>query len=204
TFNDPGQNAMAVSGQAFTGTNRQIERAVGPDDMCAVGSQERVVRSLVSWIRECATAESVYTQILTPGVRRLEIEASDVFHVCQRLQGVIVGMSAIGEKRHGAGAASDGNTELGIRQNEILRVFVESEHRTVDAGRYRRQTLVARTGECAVIELGYLSRQGRVVSVREVGPQRGAVSQMQCAGLSNAIDGRTANRSKSGAGDVNA
>ncbi len=44
TFDDTGQNAMAVSSQALAGTNRQIERAVGPDDMGAVGSQQRVIR----------------------------------------------------------------------------------------------------------------------------------------------------------------
>ena len=115
-------------------------------------------------------------------------------------------MSAIGEKRHGAGGASvcGGTTELRIRQDEILRELVLPEHGAIDAGRYRRQAFVPRTWKGAVIQLGQLSRQCRVVSVGEIAPQRGAVSQMQCAGLRNAINRRASDWSKPGAaGDVN-
>ena len=62
------------------GDNRQIERTEGPDDVCAVGSQQRVVRVLVAGIRESGGAD---TQVLTPGIGRLEIEAGDI---PQRLQ----------------------------------------------------------------------------------------------------------------------
>src|SRR4029453_6393146 len=89
TFDDTGQNAMAVSGQALAGTNRQIERAVGPKDMCAVGSQQGVIRILVPGIGKTAHRDSVgsavrvYPEFLTPGIGRLEIEAGDI---PQRLQ----------------------------------------------------------------------------------------------------------------------
>src|SRR5262249_30057813 len=95
-------------------------------------------------------------------------------------------MSAVGEKNRAAGGASvcRRTTELRIRQNEILVKFVEPKHRTIFAGPDRRQTLVARPGECTVIRWGELSRQCRIVSIGEVAAQGGGRSQMQCAGLS--------------------
>src|SRR3954467_10626233 len=108
---------MTVGEQRLAGTNRQVERAKRSDHMCMVGSQESIVRSLVAGIRETGGAD---TQLLTPGIGRLEIEAGDIPERCQPLQGVVVGMRTIGEKRRGTGgSASDGTAELRIRQDEI-------------------------------------------------------------------------------------
>src|SRR5262245_24127802 len=104
---------MAASGKGPAGTDGQIERAVCSEDVRAIGSQQRVIRSLVPRICKCAAAERVYTQVLTPGIRRLEIEAADILEVCQCLQRVIVGMTAVGIQRRGA--------ELRIGEDQILR-----------------------------------------------------------------------------------
>ena len=187
---------MAVSGQALAGTNRQVERAVGTDDVSAVGSQQRVIRTLVHRIGKTGRRDSVgnavrvYAEFLAPGIGRLEIEAGDIPQRLQHLHGVVIGVSEIGEKRRVPRGATDRTAELRIGQDEILREIVSPEHRTVDAGRHRRQTLIARAGECDVIQLGYLSRQCRVVSVGEVAPQHRVVSQLQCARLTNAVECR--------------
>src|SRR5262245_11016987 len=113
-------------------------------------------------------------------------------------------MSAVGQESCStSGCTSDGTTELRIRQNEILRESVETQHRTVDSERQCRKAFVSRPWECSVIQLRYLSRQRSVVAIGEVAPQRGVVSQMQRSGLSNAVE-ISADGSKPGAGDVNA
>src|SRR5437870_13635179 len=117
---------MAVSGQALAGTNRQVERAVGPDDVSTVGSQQRVIRTLVHRIGKTGRRDSVgnavriYPEFLAPGVGRLEIEAGDIPQSLEYLEGVVVGMSEIGQKRRATGGASDRTAELRIRQDEVL------------------------------------------------------------------------------------
>src|SRR5262245_62013305 len=98
-------------------------------------------------------------------------------------------MSEIGEKRRGPRGAPDRTPELRIGQDEILLKSLIRPHRAVGASPDRRQILIGRAWECDVIQLGYLSRQCRVVSIGEVAPQYCVASQMQCACLSNPIDG---------------
>src|SRR5262249_37484201 len=156
---------MAVSGQALAGTNRQVERAVGSDDVSAVGSQQRVIPTLVHRIGKAGRRDSVrnavriYPEFLAPGIGRLEIEAGDIPQRLQYLQGVVIGMSEMGEKRRGPRGAPDRTAELRIGQDEILRESVVPKHRTVDAGLHRVKTLIARAWKCDVIQLSYLSRQ---------------------------------------------
>src|SRR5262245_21563701 len=101
-------------------------------------------------------------------------------------------MAAVGLKCRGG--------ELRIRENEVLRKSVASKHRAADVKGNKRQILVSRISG-GVVQRCQRRGQRRVVSVGQVAAQSGFVSEMQRAGLTNAIE-CCANWAKSRAGNV--